>query len=144
MEIIGLIVSVVVIILSLIIYFKHDKKIKEQSRILNEYNIEKINNEKLEAKKAIIEAYVIPAEKGNRIIKVYNKGKAVARNVTVSLAELKGISVYKNPSPFDIRPQNSVELKLSKSLEGPTEIDLTLEWTDDFKENNKDIQAVQL
>lgn len=38
MEIVGLIISVIAILLSLFTYFKHDRKIKEQSKLLNEYN----------------------------------------------------------------------------------------------------------
>lgn len=144
MEIIGLFVSVVAIILSLYTYFKHDKIINEQSRILNEYNIEKINKEKIEAKKAIIEAYVINGDKGERIIKVYNKGKAVAENVNIVLPESKGYKIYKNPSPIDIRPQNSVEIKLTRFSGGPGKTALTFEWTDDFNKNNRDIQTIQL
>jgi hypothetical protein len=144
MEIIGLIVSAAAIILSLYTYFKHDKIINEQSKILNEYNIEKINKEKIEDKKAIIEAYVINMDKGERIIKVYNKGKAVAKNVNIIVPESNGYNVYKNPSPIDIRPQNSVEVKLVRFSGGSGKTDLTFEWTDDFKEDNIDIQTIQL
>jgi len=144
MEIIGLIISVAAILFSLFTYLKHDRKINEQSKILNEYNIERINKEKNEAKKAIIEAYVYSADRGMRIIKVYNKGQTVAKNVNIIIAEVRGIGVMKNPSPIEIRPQNSVEIKLSKSLAAPEKIDLTFEWSDDFNENNRDIQTIQL
>ncbi len=144
MEIIGLIISVTAILFSLFTYLKHDRKINEQSKILNEYNIERINKEFIEAKKSIIEAYVINGDKGERVIKIYNKGRAIAKNVNIVMPESNGYKVYKNPCPIDIRPQNSIEIKLTRFSGGPGKIDLTFEWTDDYKENNLDKQTIQL
>jgi hypothetical protein len=144
MEIIGLLISIMAISLSLFTYFKHDKKIKEQSRILNEYNIGKINKERIEAKRAIIESFVIRGEGGSRTIKVYNKGKAVAGNVKINFPDSDGFHVFNDPSPINIRPQNSVEIKIVTFSGGPDKIDLTYEWSDEFKENNKEVQTIQI
>lgn len=144
MEILGLIISIIAILLSLFTYFKHDRKIKEQSKILNEYYIEKINNERMDAQKAIIEANVLAEEKGTRIIKIYNKGKSIAKNVNVSFPDIAGADIFINPCPIDIRPQNSIEIKMALYMGGPKKIDLTFEWTDDFKANNIDVQTIQI
>ncbi len=144
MEIVGLIISVIAILLSLFTYFKHDRKIKEQSKLLNEYNIEKITKERIDSQKAIIEANVISGEKGTRIIKVYNKGKSLAKNVNVIFPDVKGFDVFINPCPIDIRPQNGIEIKIALYMSGPEKIDLTFEWTDDYKEKNIGFQTVQI
>jgi len=122
------------------------QKIKEQSKILNEYNIEKITKERIDAQKAIIEANVINVENGTCIIKVYNRGRSIAKNVNVVIPDIVRSGVFKNPCPIDIRPQNSIEIKMERYLGDtiPDKIDLTFEWTDDYKENNIMVQTIQI
>lgn len=145
MDIVGIIISLIALFLSAFTYFKHDKKIKEQSALLNKYHLDKIEKEKREEKKAIIEANVIRGLKGNRTIKIYNRGKCIARKVNVIIPKCDGFRVFNNPCPIDIRPQNGIEISLGAFLENcPDTIDIYFEWIDDFDENNKDKQAIQL
>lgn len=144
MEIIGLIISITAILVSLFTYFKHDRKLKEQSKILNDYYIKRITQEQIDSKKAIIEASVITGENGTRIIKVCNKGKNLARNVNVIFPDIKAFEVFKNPCPIDIRPQNAIEIRIVLYLKSTGKIDLTFEWSDDNKETNIEVQTVQI
>lgn len=145
MEIAGFILSILALLFSAFIYIKHDIKIKKQSKLLNEYSLEKIEKEKEDEKKAIIEANVYNENKGTRVIKIYNRGKSVARKVNVTVPKNDGYHVFKNPSPMDILPQNSFEIKLSAFLENkPDKIDIAYEWDDDYKENNKATQTIQI
>ena len=90
MEIAGLIISLIAISLALFTYFKHDITIKQQAKLLNKYQLEKIKVDKEDEKKALIEANVIKADKGKRIIKVYNKGKSTAKQVNVIIPDING------------------------------------------------------
>lgn len=144
MEIAGLVISIVALLLAIFTYFKHDLKIKKQSALINKYQIEKIEKEKIGEKKAIIEANVIKGDKGTRKLKVYNKGKSSAKNVIVDIPELNGFQVMRNPCPIDIKPQNGIEISLVVFMGGPDKIDISYEWSDDFSDRNKDKQTIQI
>jgi len=144
MEVAGLIISISALLLALFTYFKHDWKIKKQATLLNKYQLEKIEQEKIVEKRAILEANVISIEKGTRIIKVYNKGRSLAKRVNVIIPDGEGYDVFINPCPIDIRPQNGIEIKLALYMNGPDKIDLTFEWADDYKEKNSEVQTVQI
>ena len=145
MDYIGIIISFLALLFSGFTYFVHDKKIKQQSRLINQYQLETILREKEERKKAIIEADVIKELKGNRKIKVYNKGKSIARNVNVIIPESEGYHVFINPSPMDLRPHGYMDITLGAFLENcPDTIEITFTWTDDFSDKNTDKQTIQL
>ena len=145
MEIAGFVLSILALFFSALIYIKHDKKIKQQSKLLNDYHLEKIIKEKEEEKKAIVEANIYSGNKGTRIIRIYNRGKSNAKNVNVTVPKNDGYHVFINPSPMDIRPQSGFEIKLSAFLENrPDKIEIEIEWDDDFKVNNKITQTIQI
>lgn len=144
MEIAGFIISVIALFSAAYTYFIHDKKIKQQSALLNEYQLDKIEKEKKEEKKAIIEARIEKGHNGNRIIKIYNKGKCIAKEVNVIIPETDGFFVFNNPCPIDIRPQNGIDITLGAFIENcPDKIEISFEWSDDFAKNNKDKQPIQ-
>ena len=51
MELYSLIISVLALIASVFTYLRHDKKLKEQERRINEYQLKQIEKEDLESKK---------------------------------------------------------------------------------------------
>ena len=144
MEIAGLIVSLIALSLAIFTYFKHDLKIKKQDTLLKSYQIEKINQEREQAKKAIIEANVIKHNKGKRIVKIYNKGKSLAKNVNVYIPKNNGYEILKNPSPIDIKSLNSAEIILIAFTNSPDKIKIEFEWSDDYMDLNKDSQTIQI
>lgn len=144
MSIIAIIISLLALILSFYTYLKHDRIIKDQSRQINQYQLEKIDNERVDLKKALIEASVMK-ERGKRTIYVYNKGKCVATNVEVIIPESDYYMIFSNPCPININPQNSIKILLSAIAVGcPNKIDLTFKWEDDFNKTNEATQTIQL
>lgn len=145
MEIVAIIISLLALSLAVFTYFKHDLKIKQQAALLNKYQLEKIENEKEEEKRAVIEANIVKANnKGTRIIKVYNKGKSIAKKVNVIIPDIEGFQVINNPCPIDIRPQNGIDISSVVSMEAPDKIIIEFEWQDNFKDSNNDSQTIQL
>lgn len=144
MAIIGIVISLIALMFSLFTYFKHDLKIKQQSALLNKYQLEKIDKEKEEQKKAIIEANLIIGSTGSRILKVYNKGKSTAKKVNIKIPDTEGLQAINNPCPIDIRPQNGIDIMLAFTLETPDKINIEFEWQDNFKDINTDFQTIQL
>lgn len=144
MEIAGLVISIIALLLALFTYFKHDLKIKKQAALINKYQIEKIEKEKTGEKKAVIEANVIKGNKGTRQLKIYNKGKSIAKNVIVTFPNIDGFQVINNPCPIDIKPQNGIEISLIVFMVRPDKIDIKYNWSDDFSDINNDKQTIQL
>ncbi len=145
MEYIALILSAIALIFTLFTYLRHDKKIKQQSKIINDYQLQKINAEIEEDKKADIGINVIRVKNGNRTIKVYNKGKCIARNVEVILPDIDGFSEMINPCPIDIRPQDGIEVLIGAiSVRCPETIEITLKWEDNFKHDNIEHRKMQI
>jgi len=147
MAIAGLVISCFALLWGLFTYFKHDKKIKSQDEKIKQYKLELIEKQKENEKKAIIEAYIIKGESYKRIIKVYNKGKAIAKNVNVILPEINNFHVSHNPCPIDIRPQNNIDIEIRAFMSKDninSKIDIEFEWSDDFCELNTDRQTIQL
>lgn len=144
MELFGIIIALLALTLSLFTYIKHDLKIKKQDAILNSYQIEKIRAEKEQEQKAIIEANVVTDHKDRKIIKVYNKGRAIARNVNVIIPQNDGFKMTINPCPIDIKPQNGIEIMLIVFCNCPDKIKIDFEWKDNFKDKNIDSQMIQL
>ena len=54
MDIISIVLSAFAIALTIIMYFKHDKRLKKQEEKLNAYQLKKIDEEESENKKALI------------------------------------------------------------------------------------------
>lgn len=144
MEIAGLVISIIALLLALFTYFKHDLKIKKQAALINKYQIEKIEKEKTGEKKAVIEANVIKGNKGTRQLKIYNKGKSIAKNVIVTIPNIDGFQVINNPCPIDIKPLNGIEISLILFMDSPDKIDIEYNWSDGFSDINNDKQTIQL
>lgn len=138
-------ISAAALLLSLYTYLRHDAKIKKQNALINQFQLERFKKETDSEKKAIIEANVIKSEKGKRIIKVYNKGKSIAKNVIVTFPGKPNLIISDYPSLIDIRPQNSLEIvafAFESSLGDTLKIDF--EWQDDLRLDNKDSQTLQI
>ena len=142
-QIIPFVISILALILSFYTYFKDDKKIKKQSTLINEFQLIKLKKEAEAEKKAIIEANVIKDEKGKRIIKVYNKGKFLAKNVIVTFSDEPNISFMDYPKSIDLRPQNSMEIIFYAFMGSPNILEINFKWEDGIKKDNQDSQIIQ-
>lgn len=143
-QIIPIIISSSALLLSLYTYLKHDKKIKKQSSLINEFQLTKLKKETESEKKAKIEANIIKGEKGKRTIKVFNKGKALAKNVVVTFLEQPNISLTNYPESLDIRPQHAMEITFYAFIGSPDTLQINFEWEDELSKNNKDSQIIQI
>ena len=129
---------------SLYTYCKHDIKIKEQNDLINQFTLEKFEKEIEQEKRAIIEANVMKGDRSSsRIIKVYNKGKAIAKNVVVTFED-PNLIISKYPSPIDILPQHSIDIKTTVFYGSPSIIKINFEWEDGAKLDNRGSQVLQL
>jgi hypothetical protein len=140
------VVSLGALIFSAYTYSKHDKKIKAQEQIINDYQINKIKKEDEESRKANIKGNIYPGNKGKLILKVFNSGKAIARNIRVEGLDVDSLIVIgKELLPYELmNPQDNTELTLWKTKDSPSTIRLRYIWDDDFGQNNEFEQVLTL
>jgi len=145
MEILSLIVSVTALLGSAVTYLMHERRLKAQEAKINVYQLRKFEEEEREAKKAIIRANMIKGERGKRTIKVYNKGKATARNVRFFVEGAEGDDLFIGNNPFPMSFMNehdAVDLVIHLHSGSPDQVIIRLEWEDDFFINNEHSQII--
>lgn len=142
----ALVVSLGALIFSAYTYSKHDKKIKAQEQIINDYQINKIAKENEESKKASIRGNIIKGDKGKRTLKVYNCGKATARDIRVEGLDIGSLAVMRNDLfPYELmNPQDYTEVVIWVVKGSPSTIKLKYVWDDDFGQNNEFEQILTL
>lgn len=141
-----LIISCLALGVSVFTYFKHDKKIKAQEQIINDYQINKIAKENEEIKKASIRGNIIKDDRGKRTLKVYNCGKATARDIRVEGLDIGSLAVMRNDLfPYELmNPQDYTEVVIWVVKGSPSTIKLKYVWDDDFGQNNEFEQVLTL
>ena len=115
METWTLIISAAALVISLYTYFAHDRKLKQQERLINSYQLKQLQEEEQANKKADIRAEISQNTKGPRTLRIWNNGRAVARNIRVEGLDVEGLIVMNDEIfPYEImNPQDDAELKLS-------------------------------
>lgn len=146
----GFILSIISLGFAAFIYFKHDKKIKSQELLINEYQLNTHKDAEIEKKKAIVKANIINRGKGSYRIKIFNSGQAVANNIRVELSLENGQSldnalvITANPFPFAmLSPHDSAEISFMAFLGSPDSFYIKTMWDDQFEENRENVQLLQ-
>lgn len=123
------IISLFALSFSIFTYFRHEKKIKDAQ-------YRQLQHEEDENKKALISANIVKSlTKGNRILKIYNKGKSKAINVRVELVNnIDEIQFYNWRGSFSMlspgQGHDITFLLLAGSFND--EMHLRFTWEDDY------------
>jgi len=143
-DIIAIILASLALIGTCFSYFIHDRKIKKQQAIIQQFEIRKIVKEEEESKKAFLVANVIDMGGGKKTIIVSNQGKSSARNVIAKIPNIHNVFNENNPSPFNLSVGSEIEIYLMLSQGILKKYEIEFEWQDDFNEENKANQTVQI
>jgi len=137
--------SLLAIALTIIMYFKHDKRLKKQEEKLNIYQLKKMEVEESDNKKAQIRGNILKGDRGRRILKIFNSGRAIGRNIRIEyLGDMENIFTNDSHFPYELlNPQDNTEIFLFLS-EGASTLKIKLIWDDDFMNNNEFIQVLTL
>lgn len=126
------------------------KKIKSQELLINEYELNTHKDAEIEKRKAIIKGNIINRGKGSYLIKVFNSGQAVAKNIRVELSLEDGgllkdaLAITANPFPFAmLSPHDSAEISFMAFMGSPSAIYIKTIWDDQFEENRENVQLLQ-
>ena len=146
MELYSLIISVLALIASVFTYLRHDKKLKEQERRINEYQLKQIEKEDLESKKAAIRGNIVKGLKSGRTLKVYNSGRVTARNIRVEGLDVNGL-IHRADElfPYELmNPQDYTEVTIHLVVGCQSTIKLKYIWDDEFGDNNEFEQVLTI
>lgn len=146
MQILSIILAALAFALSCYIFFAHDRRLKKQERLLNDYQLRSLEQNVVDSKKAVIRAKAVKFTGGNRTLFIYNSGKAKARNLKVEMPN--GDQIYASNPEFplhyeELLPEASREVTLFLS-EGDDVLTLSYEWEDDYSKENKEEQTLDL
>lgn len=109
--------------------------------------IEKMKAEAEARKKAVIRGNIIPSYGlGLSLLKIFNAGAAIARNVRVEwLNEDENVILTNDFSDIgELTPQNSRSYTLHLTIGHPDTMKLRYSWDDDFAEGNQIEESLQL
>lgn len=137
------------IIGGLFMYFHHDKKIKNQEKLLNDLQIKQYKRVEEQEKQAKVECNIIYGDKGIRRIYFYNSGLSDAHNVRIEILNkdnLDGVNILGNWGPYDlITSRNGKREERILLCEGHTDaLKLRITWDDEFGNNRSILQSPQL
>lgn len=141
----SLVLSILAIIGTTFTYFKHDRKIKDQEKLINDHHLKKIKEEELSFMQADVRATLMKGNKGHRILRVYNKGQATAKNVRLIIKDEPDYLYSTNPFPFPVLNEHeNVDLNIHLHMGSPDNISFEILWDDESATDNKHSQIVQL
>ena len=145
MEMASIIISILALIGTVYTYFVHDRKIKRQESIINEYQLAKFNEEEEEGKKALISGNIIKTERSQRVLKIYNKGKTTATNINIQGLDIREIELQDNILPYELlNPQDYAQIKFLIIMNAPSTIKLTYTLDDAYQTGNSSTQILPL
>ena len=145
MEQASLILSIIALLGSLATYIVHDRKIKKQEAKINEYQLAKIKEEEEDSKKAQVCGNIIKYDKGKRVLKVYNKGKAPAKNIRIEGIDENMYFDGTELLPFGLlNPQEAFELTFNIYNINQHVLKITIHWDDLSNNDNTFTQQLSL
>ena len=145
MEVASLALSIIAVLGSFLTYLNHDRRLKKQEELINNFEIEKRRLEENEKKKAHIKGNIVTHSKGLRKFVIFNAGKATAYNIrTEILSDMNGI-FYGEIKPFEmLNPQDSFENNMQLAYGHFPTLKIKYIWDDEFEKNREFLQVLDL
>lgn len=146
MEVITALLAIFAFGFSLYTFFAHDRRLKKQENLLNEYQLRLMALGEDELKQAVVRAEIGSRNKGNRTVYIANYGKAKASNLRIELINEDEIYASNPELPWDIKellPRAHRDILLLLS-EGNDEATFKFSWDDEYKKGNTEQQTISL
>lgn len=131
--------------LSLVKYNKHEKRLNEQQKTINQYQLRKIQEEEACKKKALIKGNIVRDSKGSVVLKIFNSGESNANNVRVEILSSKEGLLFNDIKPIElINPHRSFDFHIFLCEGHASSIKLCYTWDDDFANRNTNEEHLQI
>ncbi|MCT4083751.1 hypothetical protein HZP81_08325 [Elizabethkingia anophelis] len=132
---ISLFVSLLTFLFTIFTFFRYDRKQKNLDAKLKNYELQEIELKAISEKQAQVKANIIKGDRGKRTVKIFNSGKAIARNIRLEFEPQNDFSFLfdKEKFPFEfLNPQEGTDYSFQVVKEYPRQIRIILFWDDDF------------
>lgn len=124
--------------LSLWVFFVHDRKLKKQEWLLNQYQLDKITEEKELNDKAFLKLKFRNDPFTNfKYLHVTNTSNCTANKIVLDLVNKDQLKFDQEVSPFKLSPGASKDIKVKKIMEVPEWVSITVLWQDKYAEDNR-------
>lgn len=137
MEVASLIISMLAMGFTLYTYFRHDSKLKNQATLINQYQINKLKEERDIARKANLIAEYNSLDFRGGVLTIKNIGKCIAKNVDYQFVDDTGIRIGSNYKPVNIAENQHIGINLRFTTQASEYISIKLFWEDDFNDKNE-------
>lgn len=127
------------LIVSSILAFRQLKYTRNQDK-LNSLLKVKEEREADSLNEADICANLIDLGRGNERIRVSNIGKCIAKNVNLAFPDGNSWSVFIDPFPIDLQPQQKVDLIIARSQDASIKQRFLFTWKDKKGDQEKSIE----
>lgn len=141
------VVAILALLLSLVAtittirFNRQQQSLIASQELLNQRLLAREENEARVSAQADLSANLVQVGKHNWRLKIYNRGKAAARNVTIKSPEKDGFLIQSDvDSKFpleSLEPAHAVELIASVHLGSASKHEVTLCWSDDLNDSRK-------
>ncbi len=107
---------------------------------LNKLLLRREQDDAVDAISADLNARVVKIGKGHHL-KIYNKGKSPARNITLECPVVREFSIMDDALPIDvIQPGGSFDLIVATAMGAPSAVTIKLIW-DDERGRNREVET---
>lgn len=128
-----------------------DRKVKTQEIALNDIQLKRLKTEESDSKKAIIEANIYKSGKSSWKMKIYNKGKASAKNIRLLSDDIEkdgsriDLIIHKETLPYVLlHPQTSFEIPVVLYSGHSRAPKIKFIWDDDYGDNQEREQILSI
>ena len=131
----ALVIAVITMLGSVVGFFLHDHKLKQQEKKINEFTIAQLRESQEAKRKAQVSAYVDIGKYGHGKIFVKNRGQSVARNIRITgFDSTKLIILDDSILPFEyLNPDEEFPIIVALLECSDHKLDILIEWDDDFE-----------
>lgn len=145
-DLVNNILPIISIIGTLFVYFYHGHKINQQTKIIQEFEIDKLRFEKEERSKANVIAKFQTRGRARWAIEIKNTGKSEARNVRVSVTNPDVFfKVYYTHIPYDkLFPNSNFDIEVQIVGKHKEKYDVEIIWDDDYSLNRTSLIPIAI
>lgn len=147
MEITAIIISALAFILSIVTYFRFDRKIKQQEEIINAHEIDKIKEEELEKSFAHLTMRTYWRDKGTLFLIIGNDGPSDAYNVSIIDLDKESFIFQNAEESLPIKTiyaGDNEQIELMVYSDMPNKTRIQVEWDDDSKQHHVDKPVISI
>lgn len=137
MEIVNLIIGICALSFAIGVYIVHDRKLKQQQKVLNEYQLEVIEqNKKAEVRASITNKQSDNFGNVSGTLVIKNYGKATAYNVRLECECKRDFYAFVNGCGYSqLQPQESQEKPVARRWNAGRDVKIIVTWDDESGKN---------